>query len=324
MIKERELVLRYQKYFDDWDTTSAVRSKLNTYSMRPEQLNSELKDKRWFLPAGTPILSHPLLKNIDQTQEQYLLGRFILQFLEYGTVMEHEFVNTILIELALGESGIPLPDRMRTDAFKIYTDEAYHACFNLEASQQMHDYIGLPMSDAWPLQNCRLNGLRKLIPQENSKEKFLVRFAIAVISETIAAKELVESMQGIVVESIYNIFNDHAEDERKHCMYFTTLLEVVWEHFSSEERIYLGKIFPKILKAFVDINKIALFDALEKIEIDRDSAEIIINDSYPENFTIQRALSVASVTFRVFTRLGVFNLPGVREAFSNEGFILDV
>jgi hypothetical protein len=324
MIKEQDLVLRYQKYFDDWDATSAVRSKLNTYNMRPEKLNSELKDKRWFLPAGTPILSHPLLKNIDQTQEQYLLGRFILQFLEYGTVMEHEFVNTILAELALGESGIPLPDRMRTDAFKIYTDEAYHACFNLEATQQMRDYIGLSMSDAWPLQNCRLVGLRKLIPQENSKEKFLVRFAIAVISETIAAKELVESMQGIVVESIYNIFNDHAEDERKHCMYFTTLFEVVWERFSAEERVYLGKIFPKILKSFVDINKIALFDALEKIEIDRDTAEIIINDSYPENFTIQRALSVASVTFRVFTRLGVFNLPGVREAFSNEGFILDV
>lgn len=232
MQSNHELVLRYRKYFESWDQVASVRSKPNTYQLANNQIHSELKDKRWFLPAGVPILNHPLLKNIDKSQEQYLLGRFLLQFLEYGTLMEHEFVNTILAELALGECGIPIPDQMRSDAFKIYTDEGYHACFNLEATQQISDYIGLSTTDAWPLKNSRLMGLRKLVSQYSAKENLLIRFGIAAVSETIAAKELAENMKGVVIDSIYNIFIDHADDEKKHCMYFSMLWEVVWSYLS--------------------------------------------------------------------------------------------
>ena len=319
---EQQLISRYQKYFDEWDNFSAVRTKPNTYRFANYQIDTQLKDKRWFLPDGVPILTHSLLKDIEQNKEQYLLGRFLLQFLEYGTILEHEFVNTILAELALGECGIPLPDQMRIDALKIYTDEAYHACFNMEATQEIRNYIGLPISDAWPLKNTRLEGLRKLIPEGKSKESFLIRFAIAAISETVAAKELAESMKGIIVEPIYNIFIDHAEDEKKHCMYFSTLFEVVWNYLSDDERKFLGINFPKILKAFVDINTIALHEALAIIDVDRESAEIIIKESYPADFTIQRAMSVASITFRVFDRLGVFKIPEAKQAFLQEGFLV--
>lgn len=105
---EIEMVSRYRKYFESWDEVAAVRSKPNLYRLTNDQLNADLKNKKWFLPSVLPILSHPLLRNLDQDEEQYLLGYFLLQFLEYGTLMEHEFVNTILGELALGECGIPL------------------------------------------------------------------------------------------------------------------------------------------------------------------------------------------------------------------------
>ncbi|OGT60426.1 MAG: hypothetical protein A3F14_00280 [Gammaproteobacteria bacterium RIFCSPHIGHO2_12_FULL_43_28] len=313
-------LLRYQKYLDNWDSVSSVRSKPNKYQMTSEHLDAELNERRWFIKEGVPILEHPLLKGMDRECEQYLLGRFLLQFLEYGTILEHEFVNTILADMALGESGVPIPDRMRVDAFKIYTDEAYHAQFNMEATQQIRDYIGMPVSEAWPLQNSRLIGLRKLIPQNKSRENFLVRFGIVVASETIAPKELTETMKGIVIEPIYNLFVDHAEDEKKHCMYFSALFEVVWNYLSDDEKQYLGLIFPKILKSFVDINKVALFDALAKIGVDKQSAKMIIDDSYPEDFCVKRALSVASSTFFNLERLGVYSISGVRDAFKAEGF----
>lgn len=138
--------------------------------------------------------------------------------------------------------------------------------------------------------------------------------------KTIAPKELAETMKGIIVDPIYNLFIDHAEDERKHCMYFSTLFEVIWYYLSTEDRKFLGIYFPKILKTFVKINTIALYDALDQIGVDHDSSELIINESYPEDFNIKRALSVASVTFRNFERLGIYNIPGVREAFIEEGF----
>lgn len=320
MTKDDQPILRYQKYFDQWDQQSAVRSKPNTYVMLADGLNAELRSKRWFIPEGVPILSHHLLKNLDQDKEQYVLGRFLLQFLEYGTILEHEFISTILAEIALGEHGIPLPDRMREDAFKIITDEGYHAYFNMAATQQIRNYIGLPVSEAWPLQNSRLMGLRKLIPQNKSRENFLIRFGIVIASETIAPKELSETMKGIVIDPIYNLFIDHAEDEKKHCMYFSTLFELVWNYLSAEEKQFLGEMFPKILKAFVDINKIALHEALNKIEVDREAAEIVIEESYPADFCVKRALSVASSTFYNLERLGVYEIPGVRDAFANQGF----
>jgi hypothetical protein len=322
MFLKQEIVTRYQKYFKDWDQFAAVRTKPNTYRTTNDGFDQALLDKHWFIPAATPILTHPLLRNIEIPQEQYLLGRFLLQFLEYGTVLEHEFVNTVLAELALGEAGIPLPDQMRVDAFKIYTDEAYHAYFNLEATQQIRNYIGLSMADAWPLKNTRLDGLRKLIPQGKSKENFLIRFGIAVISETVAAKELEEAMKGIVIDPIYNLFVDHAEDEKKHCMYFSALFEVVWQYLSTDEKIFLGTIFPKILKAFVDVNSIALLDSLENINIDCESAKMIIHDSYPPNFTTERALSVAAVTFRIFNKLNVFQITEIKDAFIEVGLLV--
>lgn len=320
MLSHDGIVARYQKYFEKWDDEAAVRSKPNRYRFNDGELDSGLCSKRWFLPAGVAILTHPLLKNIDQPQEQYLLGRFLLQFLEYGTILEHEFVNVILAELALGETGIPIPDRMRLDAFKIYTDEAYHAYFNLEATQQIRNYIGLSTDEAWPLKNSRLSSMRELIPQNDSHKNFLVRLGIVLASETIAPKELAETMKGIIIDPIYNLFIDHAEDERKHCMYFSTLFEVIWHYLSPEDQKYLGMYFPKILKTFVKINTISLYEALEKIGVDHASSELIINESYPEDFNTKRALSVASATFRNFERLGIYNISGVREAFIEEGF----
>lgn len=320
MNNKGEPKLKYQKYFEQWDKESAVRSKPNIYTMQGDSLDTELRDRRWFIPEGVPILEHPLLKGLDRDKEQYLLGRFLLQFLEYGTILEHEFVNTILAEIALGEHGLPIPDAMRLDAFKIYSDEAYHAKFNMEATQQIRNYIGLSVSEAWPLKNSRLTGLRKLIPQDKSRENFLIRFGIVIASETIAPKELSETMKGIVIEPIYNLFVHHAEDERRHCMYFSDLFDIVWSYLSENEKQYLGLMFPHILKAFVDINKIALYEALEKVDVDNEAAKIIVEDSYPEDFCVKRALSVASFTFRNLEMRGVYNIPGVRDEFIKQGF----
>jgi|GEM_PF-2761837 len=318
--KTLDLINRYQKHFTDWDNFSTVRVKPHSYKMNFDDLaKKELREKKWFIPQGVQILSHPLLANLDQDRTQYILGRFLLQFLEYGVLMEHEFVNASLAEIALGENGINLPEVMRLDAFKIYTDEGYHACFTLEAAQHIREYIGLP-NTAWPLKNSRLEGLRKLIADAPAEDRSLIRFGIVAISETVAAKELTESMQNVVIDPIVNLFVDHAHDETKHCMYFSVLFEVVWEQLSEAERLRLGAYLPKILKAFVNINVYALQDTLSEIQIDKETANKIIQDSYPPDFAIKRALGVATVSFTVMRKIGIFRNPLIREAFIKEGF----
>lgn len=125
--KTLDAINRYKKYFADWDSFASVRTKSNSYRMNFDVLNHQkMRGKKWFIPQGVMVLSHPLLTNLDFDQTQYILGRFLLQFLEYGVLMEHEYVNACLAEVALGENGIRLPEVMRLDAFRIYTDEGYH------------------------------------------------------------------------------------------------------------------------------------------------------------------------------------------------------
>lgn len=143
------------------------------------------------------------------------------------------------------------------------------------------------------------------------------------MSETVAAKELTESMRNIVIDPIVNLFADHAQDETKHCLYFSALLEVVWEQLSEAERLKLGMYLPRILKVFVNINTYALQDALTEIQIDSETASKIINESYPKDFSIKRALAVASVSFNIFRKMGIFNNLQIKEAFLNEGFPIE-
>ena len=309
----------YRKHFSDWDSFAAVRIKPNTYRLDSEGLQKELHNKRWFIPQGIPLLSHPLLKNLSNEEVQYLMGRFLLQFLEYGVLMEHEYVNTITAEIALGECNFNIPEIMRLDGMRIYTDEGYHACFTLEAAQYVREYIGLPAT-AWPLKNSRLEGMRKLISDAPDNDQFLVRFGIVSISETVAAKELSESMRNIVVDPITNLFIDHAQDESKHCLYFSALLTVIWEQLSLEEKIKLGCYFPKILKAFVNINVYPLYEALNEIGVRGESAETIVTESYPVTFSVKRALGVATKSFDLFKRLQIFKHQDIRKSFIEEGF----
>ena len=215
------LILKAQKHFADWDDFAAVRTKEHTYKLDFDKLQNQLSQKTWFIPEGVAILHHKDLSHLDVDQKQYLIGRFLLQFLEYGTLMEHEYVNTITADLAFGECNYKLPSSMRLDALKIYTDEAYHAFFTLEAAQDIRDYIHLPSNGAWPLKNSRLEGLRALIDSVPEQDKFLVRFGITIVSETVAAKELIENMRHVVIQPIVNLFADHALDEKKHCLYFS-------------------------------------------------------------------------------------------------------
>lgn len=318
------LVTKVKRYFSDWDDFAAVRNKEHTYKLDFGQLEKQLNQKTWFIPEGVAILAHSELAHLDKEQKQYLIGRFLLQFLEYGTLMEHEYVNTITADLAFGECNYALPESMRLDALKIYTDEGYHAFFTLEAAQYIREYIGLPKDGAWPLKNSRLEGLRTLIDKVPLEDKFLVKFGITTISETVAAKELVKNMRQVVIQPIVNLFADHAQDEMKHCLYFSVLLEVVWEQLTHGERSRLANYFPLILKRFVDINVYPLQEALLELGIHEDKAKKIINESYPTDFCVKRAIDVASVTFRVFKKMNVFDYPGVKEAFMREGFPIEV
>ena len=99
---------------------------------------------------------------------------------------------------------------------------------------------------------------------------------------------------------------------------------MVWEQLSNGEKTRLGNYFPLILKRFVDINVYPLLEALSELNVSKERAQVIIDESYPSSFCVKRAQDVAAVTFRIFRKLKVFDYPGVRQSFIDEGFPMEV
>lgn len=202
-----EDILKYKKHLDLWDTAATVRSRKNRYDYR-SLTNNKLRSMSWFLEDAYPIFLHELLAKLDREQKQYLMGKFLIAFLNYSTIIEHELVNTITVEIAQNIYGDLIPEVMRIDAYKIYTDEAYHAYFAAEGANQIREHLHIHHNKG-SLNHTRLNLIRGLINSTSIEHKFLMRLGIVTVSETVIAKEIHDKMKGTVLSPTYNMFKDH-------------------------------------------------------------------------------------------------------------------
>lgn len=312
----------YQTHMDQWNEISAVRTKENLYNYSTIT-DKALKDRDWFLESAYPILSHPLLASLEKKEKQYLLGFFLLSFLEYTTVLEHEFVNSVTVEIAQNFYGDILPERMRIDAYKIYTDEAYHAYFTFEGACQIREYLNITRKIG-PFLHTRLTKLRDLIQNAKKEDQFLVRLGLVTISETVIAKEIHQQMQGIVIEPTYHMFRDHLLDESRHGLYFSTLFKIIWPQLSKREQETLGFYLPKILSAYAEPNLIELEEGLSALNYLKSDIDQVINEYYTPHFLINSVHKITSATFRLFAQSGVFDSPIIKEYFENAGFNITI
>lgn len=310
----------YKNYLEHWDTTSSVRARQNTYRLDAATLNTELGERAWFTESGVPIMQHPLLAALEPAAQQRLLGLLRLQFCEFGTVLEHVHVNITTMAIAQGDHGLDVPDIMRRDAYKVYTDEAYHALFSMEAAVELRHYLGLGESQ-WPLEDSRLDAIADAVSDGTDDERFLLRFGATLVTEIMISKELAANMKGIVVEPIYNMFRDHLHDESRHALYFTALFGVLWPQFGARERLFLGTALPQLLLAFNQIDEKGILHALELVGFDRATGARIIADSYPADYPVQRARARASSALRLFQKYRLFEIPEVNQAFVQAGFV---
>lgn len=306
----------YRSRFERWNERASVRSK-------SRRVLGECPDEQlYFPPEALPIASHPLVSRRGEPARRRLLIQLLCQYLHFTTELEELAVIPIASKISRGKAGLALPPQMREDAFKIVTDEAWHAQFSYDLMNQVASKTGVsPRLPELPRFVTRLDRIRSGLPPGVRGAEALV---FAVVSETLISVILAEiprdqRLPWAVRESV----RDHAEDEGRHHAYFRSVLDYFWAALDPAEHRQIGPCLPQVIFAFLKPDYPALIEALSDIGLGHEEVEQVLCESYPEAAVTELVAAAAGTTVRYFGEVGALDDSQTRDAFVAAGLIAD-
>ncbi|MEV7519287.1 diiron oxygenase [Streptomyces sp. NPDC091371] len=152
--------------------------------MRALEADGEL----FFSPELVPAFSHPLLQRAEPHVREAVLIHRLYEYLRFTIDLEQSAVIPVTGHISRGMSGLDLPEPMRADAFKIVTDEAWHAQFTYEILSQVRARTGVaPALPEAPTFTSELARIHEALPHEI---RGLDEMLFAIVSETLISSVL--------------------------------------------------------------------------------------------------------------------------------------
>jgi len=304
----------YIKTKKDWDKFASVRNSNKSYDLGLENdiTNSNLN---WNLPSYTKILEHKDLQSITDEQKRFVMGTQLLEFVEKTTILEVDYVNKVANNIALGKYNLEIPEILKLDALKIYTDEGFHAHFSKEMSDQIKSYYKIS-DDITPYLKNFFVKLNDIGSKFGPKNTYLSELASTIVSETLIVQDISNEMKGIVYEPIKEMFRDHMVDEAYHANYFSTFFKIIWPQLPNEKKEILGF---NLCEALILLNKPRVdifYYSLSKIGFDRNQISKYINEIYnDEDAQIKNIKKRSSNFLKLLNNCKVFDIRPVKEKF---------
>ena|SRR2546430_1999292 len=291
----------YKSVVANWDSKSAVRVKPRRF------LSDEDEGRNFFSAALTPAAAHPLVLGQSPESPRELLTRRLYSYLEFTTILEQEIVNPVVLRLSRDAFGLALPDDMKFDAHRIYTDEAYHAQFSVDMKRQVEASTGILTVGAVP-EPYFGHVIRQVKAALPSNLSGLAELCAAVVSETLISGSLTKIPADLtVVEAIREAIADHAADERTHHAYFTKVLEIVWPQIDKATQQLLSPHFADFILAFLLPDDRAQQRFLGQMKFTSEEVRKILHESHPLDETLADARQAARSTIRLLQRTGVLD-----------------
>ena len=139
---------RYSASSVAWDKRAGVRNNPEAYDLRlPTDGDTAGTERSWHLPTYAGILGHPALGGLTDSQREYGKGTQLLEFVSKQTRFEVDYVNLVAAKLAHGKYDFEMPEQLKLDALKIYTDEAYHAYYTQKIANQISAHFKVGQCD---------------------------------------------------------------------------------------------------------------------------------------------------------------------------------
>lgn len=306
----------YVSRFVGWDDRASVR-------VKPRRaFEGTRAEKCFFPPELVPAAEHPLVRQHGPAATSTVLIHMLCQYLHFTTILEQTAVLPVTSALSVGRGGILLPEAMRADAFKITTDEAWHAQFSYEFVGEVARHTGVaPTAVTEPTFVGELNRLSDAGDPGHRRPLGLV---FAVVSETLISALLSDMPRDTrLPEPVRAVVADHAVDEGRHHAYFQSFLRLLWPSLDRAERAALGPLLPELINVFLRPDLSAVRAALVATGLSEAEAHAVIEDSYPVDSPLFAVGNAAAATVRAFTEVGALQDPATLEAFQRAGLAND-
>lgn len=301
----------------DWNSRASVRASEHTYQL-PSDLEQQLETRHWFPPAFLPYLSHPSIKAAGQSVIHRLSANHLVYFLDYTTLLEHRIVNRAVETIVHGELGVSIPQKMKTAALQLYTDEGFHALFSDSLAEQIANHYGIASRPVIPQRITRLNALLDQTPE---RHKALAWFLVGFVSETIIARELLDVSRDALVSSVQEMLKDHLTDEARHSRYFSEVFHYLWLTLNSSQRTFTAKYLVQVLLTFFEIDERWLKESLRSTGLNVACIADIFGGLTGQAASAQRARSGAGATLQALHNAGFFDLHSNRQLFTQAGIV---
>jgi hypothetical protein len=298
----------YRSAFTSWHARASVRAK-----PRRQLGEEEPRELVYFPPELVPVAQHALVQELGADTVDRVLIQQLHTYLEFTSELEHGAVNPVAAMISRRRSGFDLPETMIEDAYKIYTDEAWHAQFSDDLQRQVAVKTGVgPTVFEEPNFFRKLKGFQLDLGPDDQR---LVMIFFTIVSETLISTIL----SGIpsdprVVMAVRELVADHAQDEGRHHAYFSRLLEFTWPRLNKAQREVVGPLLPEMILAFLEPDFAAIAGNLRACGLTAEQIDQVMTESYPPGTVRAGIRSASRATIRHFERVGIVDDPRTAEA----------
>jgi len=172
----------YESRFDGWFARASIRSRPQRVLLPGEYL--------YFTPELAPWATHPLVAGQGEAAVRRVLIRRLYDYLHFTIELEQLAVIPIATAIARGRSGLDLPAGMRSDAYKIVTDEAWHAQFSFDLLEQVEAATGIRRRQ--PVLPAFVGRLDRIREQLDPGTRGLEGLLFSIVSETLISAILAD------------------------------------------------------------------------------------------------------------------------------------
>ncbi|MFJ9975452.1 diiron oxygenase [Streptomyces cyaneofuscatus] len=304
----------YRSCFGNWDRRASVRVK-PARSLAPSEAG-----QLYFPPELVPVTSHPLVRAAEEGTVEHVLVQRLHHYLHFTTELEQFAVIPVTTDISAGRAGLRLPKGMILDAYRITTDEAWHAQFSYELAEQVALRTGIPA--ALPLRPLFLDRLDEVGRGLDGDLRGLERLLFSVVSETLISSVLADLPRDKrLPAAVRELIRDHAEDEGKHHAYFRVLLHHFWNALDARTRRRIGPRIPELICCFLEPDYRAMSLLLLDCGLSPADAQCVLADSYPRRAVRAEIAGSAQSTVRYFREVGALDDTATYEAFAAAGLV---
>lgn len=291
----------YTSCFGRWDKTSSVRSKDRDYSFTE---SSHARDLFFWSPNLSRIAQHPAISSDLNTKSLFLLYQLYIH-LYFTTQLECKVVNKTLCDIFDRKFNFITNEGLIKDAYKIYCDEAYHACMYNDLKVEVEKSTNIVFEYAYePDFIDSINLVKKRYSHDIDPD--LIDLFFVIVSENLVSSTLRElSNDNKVFGNVRMSIANHASDEALHRKYFSSLFLMTWDNIPWEEKDLLSGLLPLFIYIFLKPDARMYEQALSEVGIDSSSSHSIITESFRSEILLGEIMDSSRHLRRLFDSKGI-------------------